>query len=169
MVVRATSVNRANAAYRQAIHNLSQVNLARASLPNQYHEVVREQRRKLKRVNAARRLLNAAINKHANSLQAELRRAQGNANKEAQLVSAINMRHAALARRASPRSPNVARRFGNKLRAWRQYTMRPPNRGGVGYQRIAARTAVGHKRTRNVGTSPRRSPSPKRRNMGTSP
>lgn len=48
-------------------------------------------------------------------------------------------------------------------------TMRPPTRGGAGYQRLLRQTNLGKKRTRSVGTSisPRRSP--KRRNTSASP
>jgi hypothetical protein len=43
-------------------------------------------------------------------------------------------------------------------------TMRPPTRGGAGYQRLLRQTNLGKKRTRSVGTSM----SPKRRNTSAS-
>jgi len=50
-------------------------------------------------------------------------------------------------------------------------SMRPPTRGGAGYERLMRATALGRRGTRNVGTStsPRRTPSPRRSRSPRSP
>lgn len=148
MARRATSANRAaaplyaaltaaRARLQAAINHLAQVNLHRAERPNQFHQVRREQMRKLRRVDSARaaaasaqrRYVNAMA-RHENSLHGELARAMARqGNNEARLMRAVNMRMAAHARRRTP-SPNVARRYGPQLKAWYNRAWLAPHRKG---------------------------------------